>query len=513
MRLSGRAVLAGRVEGRIDRPLPFALAPGLEVEEVVTGDGRPLAWQRAPEHLWVMVPDGGPLELRFAFTGRPRRVERGSTFMQQIDAKGQWRLLDRVVESPTDSGQRRWLLDLHNLAWAPDPLMTVSTPGTAEPCWGSTSLELELARPLVLVPLPGAWQEAPQADGVRASWRGVSPHLPPVMAGAINRASHPGLTAAVSSAMSDVTLVLDHWQRAWESLPRLAETSDLVLHHLVDAPWIGSHSPRPGLEPPVGPPSGLVTLPWTAEMRTLPPESHDPLFAGYVKWTRAQLRYRPLAPRLSSPEPSPLRWFVWRLCVGLEWWAGQGGGQELVGHPANFFQLVDLWSAPAAAHGEAYQDKLDIVAKAVIGTLGAEQVERGLQSIVADQVQLTRDSVWRALAGDRSDELSWFYDEVICGQRIASPLLESVSVTERPDGWRIRISLVNDGGATTVVPLRVSGAQGVRAIEVRLEANGAALVEENLNMLPDQVQIDPNGEIVRRKVLSRVRWTRQGGVQ
>ena len=185
----------------------------------------------------------------------------------------------------------------------------------------------------------------------------------------------------------------------------------------------------------------------------------------------------------------------------------------LAGKEASFFRNVDLWSPPPHGMEGAYFSKQSTVAQATIGTVGNEQVERGLQQIAQGGVPLTLDDVWQALAGDGVDRMGWFFDEVVRGQGIAAPRLEEVTVTERPDGWQVHVELVNDGDATTVVPLRFSGAQGVRAVRVRLEAGGRAIVDEDLDILPDQVLIDPDGEIVQQYVLSGQRWTVQGGVQ
>jgi hypothetical protein len=124
-----------------------------------------------------------------------------------VDAKGQWLFSAPLLATPTGSGQRRYAVDLVGLSWAPEPLASLSGSGLAggrEPCWGATSLELELPSRLVAVPLPGAWQESTSAEVTTARWTGRSWLLPPVTAGALRRARRAGVTAVVSCPGTDL---------------------------------------------------------------------------------------------------------------------------------------------------------------------------------------------------------------------------------------------------------------------------------------------------------------------
>jgi hypothetical protein len=512
--LTGRQVLTGVVTGRPDRPIILALAPGMRIDRLSDAMGQELSWQRDLEQIRVVPQRLGKIELEIAFSGRPQRLHHHKIY--QGYQSGTWFVMMPQIRPLVDSGQRRWMIDLAGLSWAPEPVSTVTGKGAfggREPCLGETRLELSLPGHLVPVPLPGAWQERRTAGSVHASWHGLVPFLPPVVAGALQRSTEADVTVVCQSAGTDRQTLLRRWRKAWAEYGELPGSGDIVLwlHRGNDRRrfWRG----RPiRSEPDLTAPCGLVSISSAAEIRR---GVEDLSMGAEVAEARAHIRFFPLLPRLDLAEGQLVRRLLWTICANLERpreWREQlvlGNLQE------NSFRSVDL-QQPIGTGPDAvsrYRTKLAMVTSAMISLLGSEQVAAGLQRLAAGDGRLTVDDIWQELAADRSEELTWFRDEVLLGSRVAAPRLSEVVSQETETGWHLQMTITNEGDAMTVVPLRLVCGGVKSTIRVTLPARQQVTVTRQTVQHPEQAVLDPDGTVLRRQVRHGNRWRRGLGVQ
>jgi hypothetical protein len=510
--LTGREVLTGVVTGHPNRPFVLALAPGMAVNELSDRRGRQLSWQRDLEQIRIVPHRLGEIELEIAFSGRPQRLHRHKIFPQHMS--GTW-ILNPQIQTPEVSGQRRWMIDLTGLSWAPEPISTVTGEGAfggREPCLGETRVELRLPGHLVPVPLPGGWRERRTAGLVHASWHGLVPFLPPVVAGALQRTTEGDVTVVCQSAGTDRQAVLRRWRQAWAEYEELPDSGDIVL-------WLNRVSDRGGRwrrsirnEPDLSAPQGLVSISSEAEIRT---GVESLSMRASVAETRAHIRFFPLLPRLDLVENVIARRLLWTICANLERPKEWRERLDLGNLEENAFRSISL-QQPVATGWEANKrlgGKLTTVTTAIINLLGSEQVEAGLHRLAEGHGKLTVDDVWQELAAERVDELTWFRDEVLYGSQVPAPRLSGVASEETDTGWLVHMTLVNDGDAYTVVPLRLICGGDKLTIRVDMPPQQQVTVTRASAQQPEQVVLDPDGIVLRRALRHGNRWRRGQGVR
>ncbi len=517
--LRGRELLLGRVEGNPDKPVPFALAPGMEMLEVSDGEGKQLAWLRETELVWVSFASTGVARVEFSFAGRPCGINPVQSKLPK--QPGFWRIFEPLRQTPGESGQSRWSVDLEDLSWAPEPVYSPAIFGDHEtrlPCCGPTKLRVSLPPRLVPVPLPGRWQE----ESGEFRWEGRSLALPPVVAGRYQRDQRPGVKAVAAAAGADLPGLLDIWTELSHQLPPLACSGEIVLRsvdfttgfwQIPDNYDWGFRFWLPELTPGFEQPAGMVILArQMVELRPLrvTPASVRSYLHGILRLSRARFRYEVLLPRLTA-SPEGVRRLVWWFAVAIETWPWSKRFMVLGLEYQFAFEAVDLTDCSGDQPSDLYMRKLKIVVAAVTTALGTERIASGLSELAAGDGPLTLDELWRALAGARQAELAWLGREVLMGSQIATPELRKVSVTEAMGGFEVQVTLVNKGRAFTRVPVSIVTPGGRHDFAADIEPEGQGMVSATLPLAPTAVLLDPDHQVVRARVLA-TSWTPAGGI-
>jgi hypothetical protein len=236
---------------------------------------------------------------------------------------------------------------------------------------------------------------------------------------------------------------------------------------------------------------------------------------GSVVNTRARIRFFSLLSRLDLVESVIVRRLLWTICSNLEKPAGWRNNLVLGIKQESAFRSVDLRQELLGNDDDRnrYAAKLATVTAAIINTLGAEQVAAGLQRLAVGHGLLSIDQIWQELAADRTDELTWFRDEVLLGAGVPAPRLLDVASEETEQGWRLRITLVNEGDALTVAPLRLVCDGDTSTVRARLPAQQQVSLTRLMEKRPDQVLLDPDRAVLRRQHRHGNHWRRGRGVQ
>lgn len=540
-RLIGEEVLEGSLAGCPGRPVPFALAPGMEVTRVEDGAGKACPCYRELEFLWVTPPPARVARIRFAFRGSPRATPGTSAPMAKEDIleilrRRSWTVLSPQLQSPEMSGISRWNVDLERVAWAPEPARTLSLDGRdrgREPCRGVTTLDLTLPSRVVPLPLPGDFTAKRSGGTTTVRWKGRSPLLPPVRAGGYQVKARPGspqVTAAVVSPASDLDGLLDRWAEAWAERPQELGAAPLALWPTKVGMWEAerwrggweSFQDLTEVEPERLVPDGIVPVSLlTTETR--PMKAPDPGAAAEIRkrvaLARARLKYAPLADGLEDAQPL-VRMTVWRLLLALESWPPPSGSLELapgLGSAIPKVRTIDLSEKPPPNwrwRGDDYRLKLDLACDALISALGAPAVEKALGKLAAASgAPSSFDEFWRALAGERAEELRWLEASLFRGRTLAKPGIAEVTFKESPAGYKVLAVLANEGDAPVVVPVRaLAGGEG-QTRRVPLDPGGRCEVGFDLKEMPDRVVLDPEGSVLREKPARGDLWTRKGGLR
>jgi hypothetical protein len=408
------------------------------------------------------------------------------------------------------------MIELIGLSWAPEPLSMITGDGPhggRVPCLGETWLELTLPRHLVPVPLPGGWQERRTGSSLQASWHGTVPFLPLVAAGALHRTAEGDVTVVCQSAGTDRQAMLVRWRKTWAEFGELPGSGEVVL-------WLNRVDGRPSYrwrrriksEPDLSVPQGLAMVSSEAEIRR---GVEAQSLSSAVAETRARIRFFPLLPRLDLANNMLSRRLLWTICADLERPVEWRDRLALGNLEENAFRSVSLQQPVVASrdYSNRYGGKLATVTTAMISLLGSEQVEAGLQRMAEGHGVLTVDEVWQELAADRVDELTWFRDEVLLGSQVPAPRLTDVVSEETDVGWLLHITLVNEGDAFTVVPLRLVCAGEKSTIRVKMPAGQQVTVTRASAQQPEQVVLDPDGTVLRRAIRHGNRWRRGQGVR
>jgi hypothetical protein len=510
----------------------------MELNDVRDGRGRSLRWQRDFDRLWILAPDTSLERIEFTFYGRPRMVNRNlldHSRRHRETERGITDLVNPLFLPPVQSGQRRWLVDLEGLSWAPEPLWGLDEKaryGGMSSCWGSTTLDLRLPSRLVPVPIPGEWKTESRDGTTEAHWRGRSLFLPPVVGGhfyIVEKAGEPSVTVVLATRGTDSDGLIDKYLEAWDERGGGIDTAGFVLRpakRFYSGLWCAPASllKHIRLDPPLATPLGLIHVnreTMSLRRKTFMESWYSKELTNSVILSRARLLFEPIAYRLRESGGGFPQHLLWRLSVALGIWPPPPGTLEVVAgpwHHAVSVREIDLDgpAQPTASYWERYKIKLNFVSLATLSLLGPERVEEGLEALGAGQGALDVDEIWRALAGGRAQELGWFKEQMLLGKGLAKPLLQAVEVEERSGNWKITVAVINEGDAYLPVPVRIYASNHRHTVTIPVEAGRIAEASLTIDEPPDQILLDPDCEVLRQRLKSgdsRLRWTRKEGIR